>query len=63
MVAWFRDCTSRYKYEKGHATNMKDIREDEAWWSPVRYTVDDFRFEEEGAVLGDANEFINHSRL
>lgn len=42
---------------------MKDIREDEAWWSPVWYTVDNFWFEEEGAVLGDANEFVNHSRL
>jgi hypothetical protein len=42
---------------------MKDIREDEAWWSPVGYTVDNFWFEEEGAVLGDANEFVNHSRL
>jgi hypothetical protein len=26
------------------------------------YAVDDFGFEEEGAVLGCANEFVNHSR-
>lgn len=31
--------------------------------SPVRYTVDDFGFEEKGAVLGCADEFVNHSRL
>lgn len=26
------------------------------------YAVDDFGFEEEGTVLGGANEFVNHSR-
>lgn len=41
-----------------------NLREEEkVCRSPLGYTVDDFRFKEEGAVLGCTDEFVNHSRL
>jgi len=62
-VGWCGTGTTWVQVRKGSRDKYENILEDEAWWSPVRYTVNNFWFKEEGAVLGDANEFVNHSRV
>ena len=62
-MVWCGAGTRRVQVRKRTRDKYENILEDEAWWSPVRYTVDNFWFEEEGAVLGDTNEFVNHSRV